>query len=141
MKLYKISDRHPDYRKLYFSGGDLKGMAVYSAESKKVGRVVDLFIDEADCIKYLAVRLNSWLGSGKTVLLPVSRYAYNSGESLIYVHTLNKAQIKKLPEYDESRDLDDAYAAELQQLSQGQSSSSFSYSPLTPPAVEKTGSK
>lgn len=116
MTLYLIGDRYSNYKDRYFSGGDLKGMAVYSANGKRVGQVVDILIDDTDEITYLVVALGRWPGRKKKVILPAQSYAYNSGEDTIYVHKLSKDNINALPVYDRQRLADDSYVFELRQL-------------------------
>ncbi len=99
MALYKIGDIHPDYQDTYFSGRDLKGMAVYSAESHKVGTVSDILIDDANQPQYIVVKT----GSRKSVVLPMSRCADLSNQDRIYVSTLNREEFAALPQYDDSQ--------------------------------------
>ncbi|MGB7083965.1 MAG: DUF2382 domain-containing protein [Phormidesmis sp.] len=97
MSLHKIGERHPNYRELYFDGNDLKGLAVYSAESHNVGTVYDLLVDDTDRLQYLAVQLKSQ----EKVLIPISRCVNVPGQDRIYVRTLNREEIKALSRYDE----------------------------------------
>ncbi len=99
MALYKIGDIHPNYQDTYFNGRDLKGMAVYSAESHKVGTVSDILIDDANQPQYMVVKT----GLRKKVVLPMSRWADLSNQDHIYVGTLNREEFAALPRYDDGQ--------------------------------------
>ncbi|MFK8186161.1 MAG: PRC-barrel domain-containing protein [Phormidesmis sp.] len=119
MSLFRIGDRHPDYKQQYFEGTDLKGLSVYSADNEKAGYVVDILLDEADAVVYLVLSVGSglatWFGDRKKVVLPAAYYGHNQAENRISVRHLSQARIKALPAYENNQGLSAGYEAELQQ--------------------------
>ena len=99
MNLYRIGDRHANYRETYFKGRDLKGLEVYSAENHNVGSVDDFLIDDNDQLQYVVVKSSS---QGKA-LLPIGRCTDVPNENRIYMPTLNREEFKLLPRYDDSQ--------------------------------------
>ncbi len=99
MNLYRISDRHPNYKETYFKGRDLKGLTVYSAENHNVGSVDDFLIDDKDQLQYIVVKSH---GQRKT-LLPIGQCTDMPSEKRIYMPTLNREEFKTLPRYDDSQ--------------------------------------
>ena len=97
MALYRIGDRYPNYRDIYFDGDDLKGMQVYSAENKSVGDVRDLLINEEGYLKYLVVDLRG----EKQVLLPIRSCARTSEPGSLYVRDLDGEDISRLSVYSD----------------------------------------
>ncbi len=97
MTLYRISDRYPNYRDVYFNGNDVKGMTVRSAEDVSVGTVKDIFIDEENHIQFLVVDIGR-----SQVLLPIGRCASNFEQKTVYVRSLNQAEFKNLQPYSET---------------------------------------
>ena len=97
MALYRISDRYPNYPDIYFNGGDIKGMAVHSAEDARVGTVKDIFIDENNHIQFLVVDTGA-----SQVLLPINRCASDFERNLVYVRSLNREEFKNLQPYSET---------------------------------------
>ena len=97
MTLYKISDRYPNYRDIYFNGNDVKGMTVRSAEDARMGTVKDIFIDDENHIQFLVVDLGR-----SQVLLPISRCASNFEQNTVYVRSLNQSEFKNLQPYSET---------------------------------------
>ncbi|MGD1898163.1 MAG: PRC and DUF2382 domain-containing protein [Phormidesmis sp.] len=98
MPLSRISDRYPNYRNIYFDGGDLKGASVFSEDSQMVGRVHDLLIDETDRIKYLVVDLDQ----SKYVLLPMLSCSKEANTGSLYARDLSREDIYQLPAYGDS---------------------------------------
>lgn len=119
MSLFRIGDRHLDYKQRYFNGSDLKGLAVYSTDNEKSGYVVDVLLDEADAIAYLVISVGSglatWFGDRKKVVLPAAYYGHHQLENRISVRHLTKARIKALPAYVNGQCLDEGYEANLAQ--------------------------
>lgn len=98
MALYKIGDRHPNYRETHFRGRDLKGTEVYSAENHKVGTVDDFLVNEQGQLQYFMVKS----GGHKRVLLPVDRCTEDHDGNRIYTRMLNREEFRDLPKYDDS---------------------------------------
>lgn len=97
MTLYKISDRYPNYRDVYFNGNDIKGMTVRSGEDAKVGTVKDIFIDDENHVQFLVV------DTGRSqVLLPIGRCTSNFEQNTVYVRSLNKEEFKNLQPYSDA---------------------------------------
>ena len=119
MSLFRIGDRHLDYKQRYFNGDDLKGLAVYSTDNEKSGYVVDVLIDETDTVAYLVLSVGSglatWFGDRKKVVLPSAYYAHNQIEKRISVRHLSQARIKALPAYETHQHLDEGYETTLRQ--------------------------
>ncbi len=97
MALYKIGDRYPNYRNIYFEGGDLKGMNVYSAQNQAVGQVSELLIDDTDRLKYLVVNLQDQ----KQVLLPVRSCVKTTDLNSLYAREMSSDDISRLPTYQD----------------------------------------
>lgn len=106
MALYRISDRHPNYPDLYFSGYDVVGANVVGAEDTRVGMVSDIFIDEESRIQFLVVALDSQAadrpGGKMQVLLPANRCANNFEQGLVYVRSLSQADFQTLQPYNDA---------------------------------------
>ncbi|MEL6555883.1 MAG: DUF2382 domain-containing protein [Cyanobacteria bacterium J06621_11] len=98
MALHKIDDRYPNYKDIYFDGGDLKGMVLYSSEKSRVGTVGDLLVDDTDRLKYLVAQLDEQ----KQVLVPVLSCTRTNDEESLYVHNLTAGEIYSLETYDDS---------------------------------------
>jgi len=99
MNLYRIGDRHVNYKETYFKGRDLKGLEVYSAENHNVGSVDDFLIDDNDQLQYVVVKSSSQ----RKTLLPIGRCTDVPNENRIYTPTLNREEFKLLPRYDDSQ--------------------------------------
>lgn len=107
MVLYRISDRYPNYQNIYFDGGDLKGMILYSSENVKVGTVTDLLVDDSDRLKYLVVQLhqtdrkaNITANSQKQVLVPTVSCARTTDENSLIARSLTSAEIYGLKPHE-----------------------------------------
>lgn len=100
MALYKISDRHPNYREIYFQGKDLKGLPVYTLSGHDVGRVEDLLVDDQERIQQVVVNTGS-----KKVLVPASRCSKpnsNSGqEDRVYLRDIERDELMSFSPYQE----------------------------------------
>ncbi len=109
MVLYKISDRYPNYRDIYFEGSDLKGMSVHSAQDQLVGQVCELLIDDSDRLKYLVVNLESQTQNPiqdqkkqqKQVLLPIRNCFRTTDSNVLHARDLSSDEINQLTVYSE----------------------------------------
>ena len=129
MSLYKIGDfpserlragqqqRRQASRGVFFDGRDLerdlKGSAVYSAEGRNMGSVVDVLVDETGQPQYLVMKKSS---SGKQVLVPTSRCTDVPGENRIDARMLNRDEFGTLSEYDDSQPLEPGQAREMYRM-------------------------
>jgi len=113
MVLYKIGDRYPNYKDIYFEGSDLKGMSVYGAQNQAVGQVCELLIDESDRLKYLVVDIKGQQPeSRKQVLLPVRSCARTTDSNVLYAHNLSSDAVNQLEVYSEDNHLADRHLAD-----------------------------
>lgn len=129
MSLYKISDfpserfqerqqqRRQAGQGVFFDGRDLErdlnGADVYSAEGHKMGSVADLLVDDVGQPQYLVVVKP---GSGRKVLVPVSRCMDVPAENRIHARTLNRDEFRALPVYDDSQPLEPGQARQTYQM-------------------------
>lgn len=122
MSLYRIGDRHPNYKQRFFGGSDIKGTPVYGADCEKSGYVVDVLVDETDEISYLVLSVGSglatWSGDRKKVVVPTSTYSYYPTQNRLSIEQLTQNQIKALPKYDSDQRLDEAYETTLSRSTQ-----------------------
>ena len=102
MALYRISDRHPNYKDTYFQGDDLKGMPVYTTYNHQVGSVHDLLIDDHNHIQQLVVDLDQSLGH-KKVLIPVGRCSRSKQAGHVYIRDMNSEDLKALHAYEDGQ--------------------------------------
>jgi uncharacterized protein (TIGR02271 family) len=95
MALYRISDRHPNYRDIYFQGKDIKGIPVCTASGQEVGSVYDLLIDDEDRIHQLAVSVGS-----KRVLIPANRCSKPDQANCVYLRGIEKDELLTFSPYE-----------------------------------------
>lgn len=107
MALYRISDRHPQYKDIYFQGDDLKGMPVYTTYDQQVGTVYDLLIDDNNRIQQLAVELDQTLDH-KMVLIPVGRCSRSKQAGHVYIRDMNREDLKALHAYEDGQPVNEA---------------------------------
>lgn len=76
---------------------------VYSdrQEKFKIGRVVDVLLDQAGNLRFFVVELNS-LMAGKQVLIPLQNAQLDLQTQRLYVQGLTKAEVGNLPPYQTS---------------------------------------
>ncbi|MGI0488674.1 DUF2382 domain-containing protein [Pantanalinema rosaneae CENA516] len=81
----------------------MQNFDVYSdrQEKLKIGRVIDLLLDQSGNLRYLIVELNS-LMAGKQVLIPLENAQIDLATQRIYVQGLTKAEVGNLPPYQTS---------------------------------------
>ncbi|MGB3300866.1 MAG: PRC and DUF2382 domain-containing protein [Phormidesmis sp.] len=106
MALYRISDRHPNYKDVYFQGDDLKGMPVYTTYNHAVGSVYDLLIDDENRIQQLVIELNQKLGH-RRVLVPIGRCSRSKQAGHIYIRDMNEEDLKALYPYEDGQPVND----------------------------------
>lgn len=114
MALFKIADFNPNYREDAFDGVDIKGYEVYAGETEeKVGKVIDLLVDESGRFRYIVVDTGVWV-LGKKVLLPVGRARFNMATHSVYALGLtSKKEAENLPRYDEDMTIDWEYEEQV----------------------------
>lgn len=103
MALHKIKDFDPDYRD-YSGNDDIVGFDLYSGNDK-VGSVDDVLVDDEGEFRYLVVHTGLWV-LGKQVLLPIGSARVEFKDRRVYAKNLTKAQVERLPEYNENNLVD-----------------------------------
>jgi uncharacterized protein (TIGR02271 family) len=103
MALYRIGDRHPNYRDIYFKGQDVKGLPVCTANGQKVGNVYDLLIDNEERIQQLAVNIGH-----KKVLVLASRCSKPEQAGCIYLRDIERDELMTFSPYEETLTMDEA---------------------------------
>lgn len=118
MPLYKLKDRHPDYRERFEGLGDIMGVDVYArkdAGAEKIGNVHTVLIDGADRVRYLVVDTGFWI-FGKKVLLPIGCCVDDPECDRVYATDLSKEQVESLPEYDDEMVVDHNYEERVRSI-------------------------
>jgi hypothetical protein len=83
-----------------------EGYTVYDNRGDKIGKVDDLFIDEADREEYIGVKLG-FLGR-KSTLIPMDIARVNEADKAIEVSE-SKDQVKDAPSFDDDEDITPEY--------------------------------
>jgi hypothetical protein len=91
-RLRKLEEKYEDY-------------AVYDNRRKKIGKVDDLFIDEADREEYVGVKMG-FLGR-KSILIPMDVVGVNEADKALEVSE-SKDRVKDAPSFDDE-DITPAY--------------------------------
>jgi uncharacterized protein (TIGR02271 family) len=112
MSLHKIKDFDPEYPN-YFDE-DIIGLDLYS-DNEKIGAIEDMLVDDDGSFRYFVIHTQAWDVDKKT-LLPLGRLHLDSAGHRATAQGLNKAQIDRLPEYDERMAIDDALEEQTRQL-------------------------
>ncbi len=94
MALYRISDRHPDYREIYFQGNEVKGLPVYTANGQQVGDVYELLVDDDDYIQQLIIN-----AEGTKVRVPANRCSKPEPSGRISLRDINRDDLMKFDTY------------------------------------------
>ncbi len=97
MSLHKIKDFDPEYPN-YFDE-DIIGLDLYS-DTEKIGSIDDMLVDDDGSFRYFVIHTSAWV-LGKKTLLPLGRLRIDTARNRAYADGLSKAQIERLPEYDE----------------------------------------
>ncbi len=111
MAFYRISDRYPNYKEVYFQGDDLKGTPVYTDYNHEVGSVYDLLIDDENRIQQLVIELNQNLGN-KRVLIPIGRCSRSKQAGHVYIRDINEEDLKALHPYEDGHPISDELLAQ-----------------------------
>jgi hypothetical protein len=105
-----------------------EGYTVYDNRGDKIGKVDDLFIDEADREEYIGVKMG-FLGR-KSTLIPMDIVRVNEADRAIEVSE-SKAHVKDAPSFDDDEDITPEYEDRIRShfglQSQGSSGSRGSY--------------
>lgn len=108
MALLKLSDAYPNYRQDIFGGDDIKGYDVYSETEEKVGSVYDALVDDSGRFRYFVIDTGFWV-FGKKVMVPMGRIRIDYDRHRVYVTSMTKEEVERMPEYDENRAIDYDY--------------------------------
>jgi len=90
-----------------------EGYEVYDDAGEKIGKVDDLFIDEADREEYIGVKMGLFGLSGKT-LIPMEIAHVEEQQRRIEVDA-SKDQVKNAPRYHDDDDIDHAFEARIRE--------------------------
>ena len=90
-----------------------EGYEVYDDAGEKIGKVDDLFIDEADREEYIGVKMGLFGLSGKT-LIPMEIAHVEEQQRRIEVDA-SKDQVKNAPRYHDEDDIDHAFEARIRE--------------------------
>jgi sporulation protein YlmC with PRC-barrel domain len=90
-----------------------EGYEVYDDAGEKIGKVDDLFIDEADREEYIGVKMGLFGLSGKT-LIPMEIAHVDEQQRRIEVDA-SKDQVKNAPRYHDEDDIDHAFEARIRE--------------------------
>src|SRR3712207_227885 len=111
-----------------------EGYTVYDNRGDKIGKVDDLFIDEADREEYIGVKLG-FLGR-KSTLIPMDIVRVNEADKAIEVSE-SKDHVKEAPSFDDDDDITPEYENRIRDhfglQSQEPSSSRSSYGAYSGP--------
>ncbi|MBE9181571.1 PRC-barrel domain-containing protein [Oculatella sp. LEGE 06141] len=80
---------------------NIQGFDVYGDRDEKIGKIVDILIDDTNRFQYLVVNLSSWI-AGKQVLLPLTSHQVDPNRHRIYVHGLTKSHATEMPAYNKN---------------------------------------
>ena len=83
-----------------------EGYAVYDNRGEKLGKVDDLFIDEADREEYIGVKMG-FLGR-KSTLIPMDIVRVNETDKAVEVSE-SKDHVKNAPSFDDDEDITSEY--------------------------------
>ena len=126
-RLRELEDKYEDY-------------TVYDNRGNKIGKVDDLFIDEADREEYIGVKLG-FLGR-KSTLIPMDIVRVNEADKAIEVSE-SKDHVKEAPSFDDDDDITPEYENRIRDYfglqSQEPSSSRGSYGAYSGPREEGSG--
>lgn len=90
-----------------------EGYAAYDNAGEKIGKVDDLFIDEADREEYIGVKMGLFGLSGKT-LIPMEIAHVDEQQRRIEVDA-SKDQVKNAPHYSDDDDIDHEFEARIRE--------------------------
>lgn len=105
-----------------------EGYTVYDNQGSRIGKVDDLFIDEADREEYIGVKMG-FLGR-KSTLIPMDIVRVNEADRAIEVSE-SKGRVKDAPSFDDDEDITHEYEERIRShfglQSQGSSGTHGSY--------------
>ena len=90
-----------------------EGYEVYDNAGEKIGKVDDLFIDEADREEYIGVKMGLFGLMGKT-LIPMELAHADEQQRRIEV-AASKDQVKNAPHYNDDDDIDQEFEARIRE--------------------------
>ena len=90
-----------------------EGYEVYDNAGEKIGKVDDLFIDEADREEYIGVKMGLFGLAGKT-LIPMEIAHVDKQQRRIEVDA-SKDQVKNAPRYHDDDDIDHEFEARIRE--------------------------
>ena len=90
-----------------------EGYEVYDNAGEKIGKVDDLFIDEADREEYIGVKMGLFGLMGKT-LIPMELAHVDEQQRRIEV-AASKDQVKNAPHYNDDDDIDQEFEARIRE--------------------------
>jgi hypothetical protein len=111
-RLRELEDKYEDY-------------TVYDNRGEKIGKVDDLFIDEADREEYIGVKMG-FLGR-KSTLIPMDIVRVNEADRALEVSE-SKDHVKDAPSFDDDEDITPEYESRIRSHFRLQSSSDSSRS-------------
>ncbi|HEY9643391.1 MAG TPA: PRC-barrel domain-containing protein [Coleofasciculaceae cyanobacterium] len=100
MNLFRISDFEPQYRKS-FEDADILKFEVLTEQRERVGKVVDILMDDIGQLYYLVVDIGSWLAR-KFILVAPEQFRIDRQRQQICLVGLTKQQVHNLPMYDDA---------------------------------------
>lgn len=114
MPLHKIADFNPNYKET-FGGDDVIGLELYTEGDRKIGKVVNVLVDDEARFRYLVIDTGIDT-TGKHILLPIglSRIEYN--RQRVYVDGLSQEQVERLPEYSDRYVVDYDYEEKVRDV-------------------------
>lgn len=118
MLLLTVEEFYPNYRETFFGGKDIKGIDVYPiGNQSKIGIVKDALVDLRGRFLYLVVELT--IGKrGKQVLVPLASFLIDKNYQRVYVDRVASTNLKYLPEFTNTNQVDYEYLYEVNQAYQ-----------------------
>lgn len=114
MPLHKLADFDPNYKET-FNGDDVKGLDAYTEGDQKVGKVIDVLVDDDGRFRYLVIDTGIDT-TGKQILLPIGLSRIEYGRQRVYVDGLSREQVERLPEYSDRYTIDHEYEQKVRDV-------------------------
>jgi uncharacterized protein (TIGR02271 family) len=118
MALRKIADAYPNYKQDIFGGDDIKSYEVYSEKDEKIGSVYDALVDDEGRFRYFVIDTGFWV-FGKKVLVPMGSVRMDYDRHRVYLPTMTKDQVERMPEYNDSMTVDYDYEERVRNVYRG----------------------
>lgn len=116
MALIELDKYYPNYRGEFSPGHDINNFDVIARCDEKVGFVENILVDEnSGRFLYLVINTVFWI-LGKKILFPIGLAHIVYKERHVYVETLTKEQVKKLPEFKGSLAIDGNYEERVREI-------------------------